>query len=258
MNLNDYGQMYNKPSLGYVRLIDGLFLGDMHASGDLNFLMLNKISHLVNCAGKEMPNKDFSDLTTDPDFTPPSYGLKFLTFYWLDDDRQLIFDEQDRVPKEIVRFIDEAIDQGTSVLIHSVRGQSRSSIVAILYFMEKFQWTLLKTLEFVNSRRPDLEIRANFLNQLQVYIKRSKTVIPEDHDENLNDVSEEGNAMQSERKRGAPVKTQRTEEFSDYISDLKMYKALRESGAETHSQILKKIEQKALVERTISNTFMNT
>ena len=65
----------------------------MHASGDLNFLMLNKISHLVNCAGKEMTNKDFSDLTTDPEFTPPSYGLKFLTFYWLDDDRQLIFDE---------------------------------------------------------------------------------------------------------------------------------------------------------------------
>ena len=185
INLNDYEHIYNKPSLGYVRLIDGLFLGDMHASSDLNFLMLNKISHLVNCAGKEMPNKDFSDLTNDPNFVPPSYGLKFLTFYWLDDDRQLIFDEQDRVPKEIVRFIDEAIDQGTSVLLHSIRGQSRSSIVAILYFMEKFQWTLLKTLEFVNSRRPDLEIRANFLNQLHIYIKTSKTLIHEDHDENL-------------------------------------------------------------------------
>jgi hypothetical protein len=29
--------------------------------------------------------------------------------------------------------------------------------------MEKYQWSLLKTLEFINSRRPDLEIRANFL-----------------------------------------------------------------------------------------------
>ena len=66
-------------------------------------------------------------------------GLKFLTFYWLDDDRQLIFDDEDRVPKEIVRFIDEAIeDNGSSVLIHSVKGQNRASMVAILYFMEKF------------------------------------------------------------------------------------------------------------------------
>ena len=87
MDLNDYEYIYNKPSLGYVRLMDGLFLGDMHASGDLNFLMLNKISHLVNCAGKEIPNKDFSDLTRETSFVPPSYGLKFLTFYWLDDDR---------------------------------------------------------------------------------------------------------------------------------------------------------------------------
>ena len=138
MNLNDHEHLYSKPSLGYVRLIDGLFLGDINAPSDLNFLMLNKISHLINCAGKEMPNKDFSDLTNDTSFTPPPYGLKFLTFYWLDDDRQLIFDDQDRVPKEIVRFIDEALSQGTSVLLHSVRGQSRASIVAIIYFMERY------------------------------------------------------------------------------------------------------------------------
>lgn len=59
-----------------------------------------------------------------------------MTFYWLDDDRQLIFDDEDRVPKEIVRFIDEAIEEHNSgVLIHSVKGQNRSSVVAILYFM---------------------------------------------------------------------------------------------------------------------------
>jgi hypothetical protein len=225
MDLNDYEYIYNKPSLGYVRLIDGLFLGDMHASGDLNFLMLNKISHLVNCAGKEMPNKDFADLTKDSSFVPPSYGLKFLTFYWLDDDRQLIFDEQDRVPQAIVRFIDEALEAGTGVLLHSVRGQSRSSIVAILYFMEKFQWSLLKTLEFVNSRRPDLEIRANFLNQLQVYTKRSKMLIKENKDEDLPDSADDSGSNQPKSKSpGKLTKVERTEEFTDQINSLKMYK----------------------------------
>jgi protein-tyrosine phosphatase len=67
------------------------------------------------------------------------------------------------VPVEIVKFIDEAVLQGTSALIHSVRGQSRASVIGILYFMEKYQWCLLKALEFINSRRPDLEMRANFL-----------------------------------------------------------------------------------------------
>ena len=125
--------LYPKPSkTGFVRLVDGLFLGNLHASGDLNFLILNKISHLVNCAGREVTNVDFTDVQFEQHlkdqgkssnvFKPVLGGLKFLTFYWLDDDRQLIFDEEDRVPKEIVRFIDEALDKGTGVLIHSVRG----------------------------------------------------------------------------------------------------------------------------------------
>ena len=51
-----------------------------------------------------------------------------------------------------------------SVLVHSVRGQSRSSSVICSYIMRKYRWSLLKTLEFLNSRRPDLEIRATFIH----------------------------------------------------------------------------------------------
>ena len=32
--------------------------------------------------------------------------------------------------------------------------------------MKKFRWTLYKTLEYLHSRRPDLEMNANFFNQL--------------------------------------------------------------------------------------------
>eukprot|EP00826_Nyctotherus_ovalis_P046802 TRINITY_DN5324_c0_g3_i1.p1 TRINITY_DN5324_c0_g3~~TRINITY_DN5324_c0_g3_i1.p1 ORF type:complete len:463 (-),score=115.33 TRINITY_DN5324_c0_g3_i1:892-2280(-) len=38
--------------------------------------------------------------------------------------------------------------------------------------MRRYQWTLLKALEFLNSRRPDLEIRANFIHQLTDYESR--------------------------------------------------------------------------------------
>ena len=38
--------------------------------------------------------------------------------------------------------------------------------------MRKYQWSLLKTLEFLNSRRPDLEIRATFIQQLAAYENR--------------------------------------------------------------------------------------
>jgi hypothetical protein len=40
--------------------------------------------------------------------------------------------------------------------------------------MRNYRWSLLKTLEFLNSRRPDLEIRATFIKQLSDYEIRQK------------------------------------------------------------------------------------
>lgn len=64
------------------------------------------------------------------------------------------------------KFIDEALNVGESVLVHSVKGHNRSVCIIASYMMKKFRWTLYKTLEFLHSRRPDLEIRAAFFNQL--------------------------------------------------------------------------------------------
>ena len=60
---------------GAVKIKDGLFLGDQYSAQDLEFLAVNKISHIVNCAGRQLKNQ----------WT--SVGVKYLTFYWLDDDR---------------------------------------------------------------------------------------------------------------------------------------------------------------------------
>jgi protein-tyrosine phosphatase len=59
--------------------------------------------------------------------------------------------------------MEQANERMESVLIHSVRGQSRAASVIAVYLMRKYKWTLLKTLEFLNSRRPDLEMRTTFI-----------------------------------------------------------------------------------------------
>lgn len=41
---------------------------------------------------------------------------------------------------EIYSFIEEAIDVGESVLIHSTDGVSRASFCACVYFMLKYRW----------------------------------------------------------------------------------------------------------------------
>ena len=82
------------------------------------------------------------------------------------------------VLKKSYNFITKTIKNGESILIHSVKGQGRACCIIIAYLMKRytlffhpynkprFRWTLYKTLEFMHFRRPDLEIRANFFNQL--------------------------------------------------------------------------------------------
>ena len=42
--------------------------------------------------------------------------------------------------------------------------------------MRKYRWSLIKTLEFLNSRRPELEIKATFISQLQEFESRLNAV----------------------------------------------------------------------------------
>jgi protein-tyrosine phosphatase len=81
----------------------------------------------------------------------------------------MLFDREDKTTKNIYDFIESAGKKSESVLVHSVRGQSRAASVLAVYFMRKYRWSMIKTLEFLNSRRPELEIKAKFIDQLNEY-----------------------------------------------------------------------------------------
>ena len=65
--------------------------------------------------------------------------------------------------------MEEALENQESVLVQSVRAQNRACFVIAAFLMRRYRWSLLKTLEFVNSRRTDLEMRPSFLSQLSQY-----------------------------------------------------------------------------------------
>ena len=122
--------------------------------------MANKVTHIVNCSGNTVRNMW------------ESIGIAYLTFNWVDQENQILFDTQNKVTDQIFDFIESAAERSQSILVHSVRGQSRSSCVLASYMMRKYNWSMIKTLEFLNSRRPDLEIRVTFIRQLGEYEQR--------------------------------------------------------------------------------------
>lgn len=118
----------------------------------MEFVVANKVTRVVNTAGTQLRN--FWE----------AIGILYLTLNWQDDEKQTLFDTQEKIPDEIFKFIEEAIENHESVLIQSIRAQNRACFVIATYIMRKFRWGLMKTLEFLNSRRPEMDMRPSFLH----------------------------------------------------------------------------------------------
>ena len=111
-----------------AKLKDGLFLGDHETSQDLDFILANKITHIICCAGRELSN------------SWERSGVKYPTYYWPENGNCIVFDEANQVLDEIYVFIEEAIERGESVLVHCTDGLSRASFCCAVYFMLKYRW----------------------------------------------------------------------------------------------------------------------
>ncbi|CAN0582334.1 unnamed protein product, partial [Ectocarpus sp. 12 AP-2014] len=96
-----------------TKINDGLFIGDAEASQDPEFIELNKITFVINCAGRQLPN------------LWEQHGLHYLTFPWTSDPDCTLFDGGNVVIEQITNFIDEAAEKGDSVLVHSLDGRGR-------------------------------------------------------------------------------------------------------------------------------------
>lgn len=106
---------------------------------DFEFVVTNKVTHIINCAGKQIPNYW------------ETVGVAYLTYDWMDSENQvfvyfllflillkIVFDNKGEVVNEIFAFIEDAVKLGEGVLVHSLKGQSRSCCVLTAYFMKRF------------------------------------------------------------------------------------------------------------------------
>jgi hypothetical protein len=107
----------------------------------------------------------------------------------------VLFDKNDEIVDKILLFIKESLSNGEGLLIHSVKGQDRCCVVVIIYLMRKYNWSVSKSIDFLKSKKEDIEIPPYFLEQLLSYEKRLSKITniksnwtgltSEDNDENL-------------------------------------------------------------------------
>jgi protein-tyrosine phosphatase len=157
-------KMYDEQPLVAVRIKDGIFCGNVTAAYDEDFLVMNKVTHIVNCAGGET-----RDLFKGS-------GIQYLNFPWTQPTSATsgpnLFDASDKNIETVVRFVDETLAQGECVLIQSVHGRSRSCAVIAAYFIIKYRWTLDHALDFIAMAHEDMEIHPFFRKQLAQFYQK--------------------------------------------------------------------------------------
>lgn len=68
---------------------------------------------------------------------------------------------------QITNFIDEALEKGDSVLVHSLDGTGRCIACLAAYLMFRHRWGFEKALDFLCNKRPDAAPNTGFIQQVQ-------------------------------------------------------------------------------------------
>ena len=149
--------------LNIAKIKEGFYIGDRISAISLDVIIQFKITHIINATGNQIINQW------------ESIGVSYLTLNWTEVPNQILFDKEDEIANKIVEFVDNSyLGNGEGLLAHSFKGQDRACIVALIYLMKKYKWSLKKSIEYLKSKKQDVEIPIYFYMQLQNFESRLK------------------------------------------------------------------------------------
>jgi protein-tyrosine phosphatase len=123
-------------------IIKGLWLGDMYAATDKEFITKNKIKAIVNCT-PDVPKK-FKYLGIDYFQVPVEDNLK-----------QKEIDKMKLFIPQAINFIHKHRDElGNNVLVHCVAGKQRSAAITAAYLSYYKNKSLNEVINYILKRRP--------------------------------------------------------------------------------------------------------
>ena len=136
-------------------LDDFLFVGGVTVASNLDTLLQNNITHIINCVGQKCEN------------LWPNH-FKYLKYEIPDNGTD------DIIPylREAFEFIENAKNANGKVLIHCIKGISRSPAIAIGYLMWKRRLSVENALVIVRGHRQIADPNPSFVFQLKDWQER--------------------------------------------------------------------------------------
>lgn len=134
------------------RITENIFLGSYYALSAQKTLKSYNVSHILSLV----------QVKVNPEFVE---NFKHMQIN-IDDveDENII-----RHFPAIIEFMDEAIQSGTSVLVHCMAGVSRSATAVCVYLMQSRIWTPEQAICFVKSKRSVASPNSSFREQMGIF-----------------------------------------------------------------------------------------
>ena len=144
--------------LNIAKIKEGFYVGDKISAISIDVIIQFKITHMINATGNQIMNQW------------ESIGISYLTLNWSESPSQILFDSKDEIANRIVEFVDGSLlGKGEGLLAHSFKGQNRVCIVVLIYLMKKYKWGLNKSMQFLKSKKQDVDIPIYFFEQLKQF-----------------------------------------------------------------------------------------
>ncbi|XP_034194324.1 dual specificity protein phosphatase MPK-4 [Osmia lignaria lignaria] len=139
----------------YTEIIPGLFLGNLTAATDIEWLKETKINYILTADSCPLPRK-IQELL-------PNLTIKYIQVTDMPREDLLTHFE------DSYEFIDHALQLNDKILVHCYFGVSRSATLVIAYLMKKYKRSFSDSFEEVKGKRRFVEPNAGFLAQLKLY-----------------------------------------------------------------------------------------
>ena len=137
-----------------VKIREGFFIGDISAGTNIEIIEEYKITHIINATN----NKNLNEFEKN--------GITYLTLNWLENSNQELFNLNDENYINIFKFIEKNEKYGEGLLVFSIKCQNRACIVAIIYLIKLYNWSVNKCIEYIKSKKINVCIPSFFIRQL--------------------------------------------------------------------------------------------
>ena len=144
------------------KVYENIYVGNIYAAYDKNFLEENNITHIINCVNGSSGG------------FPKDY--EYLNLPLVDENYENIFP----FFKSSCEFIKKALDENGTIYIHCVCGVSRSATIAAAYIiLQEPDTSVDEIIQRMQEQRNKINPRKQFRNQLEKWSKYQFGVIQE-------------------------------------------------------------------------------